>query len=204
MNLSLEKNAFRTLVIASTNKGKVQEFKRLLSNYPLEVIGQPGGLEVEETGKSFIDNARLKAIAAARYTGDIALADDSGLCVKALGGAPGVYSSRYANTDRERIARLLHELRNCSNRSAFFLAALCLASPSGKVLLEVEGRCDGFIASEPRGNDGFGYDPIFKAKATGLTFSEMGFDQKQKISHRALAFQALIPGLKTILNCELE
>ena len=204
MNLSLEKNAFRTLVIASTNKGKVQEFKRLLSNYPLEVIAQPGGLEVEETGKSFIDNARLKAIAAARYTGDIALADDSGLCVKALGGAPGVYSSRYANTDRERIARLLNELRNCSNRSAFFLAALCLASPSGKVLLEVEGRCDGFIASEPRGNDGFGYDPIFKAKATGLTFSEMGFDQKQKISHRALAFQALIPGLKTILNCELE
>ena len=90
MNLSLEKNAFRTLVIASTNKGKVQEFKRLLSNYPLEVIAQPGGLEVEETGKSFIDNARLKAIAAARYTGDIALADDSGLCVKALGGAPGV------------------------------------------------------------------------------------------------------------------
>ena len=71
-------------------------------------------------------------------------------------------------------------------------------------MLEVEGRCDGFIASEPIGNDGFGYDPIFKAKATGLTFSEMGFDQKQKISHRALAFQALIPGLKTILNCELE
>ena len=104
MNLSLKKNSFRTLVIASTNKGKVQEFKRLLSNYPLEVIGQPGGLEVEENGKSFIDNARLKAIAAARYTGDIALADDSGLCVKALGGAPGVYSSRYANTDLERIA----------------------------------------------------------------------------------------------------
>ncbi len=200
MNLSLKKNAFRTLVIASTNKGKVQEFKRLLSNYPLEVIGQPGELEVEETGKNFRDNARLKAITAARYTGNIALADDSGLCVNALGGAPGVYSSRYANTDRERISRLLHELRNYSNRSAFFLAALCIASPSGKVLLEVEGRCDGFIASEPRGNNGFGYDPIFNAKATGLTFSEMGFDQKQKISHRAIAFQSLIRGLKTILN----
>ncbi len=204
MNVSLKKNAFRTLVIASTNKGKVQEFKRLLSNYPLEVIGQPGGLEVEETGKSFLANARLKAIAAASHTGDIALADDSGLCVQALGGAPGVYSSRYANTDRERVTRLLNELRNYSNRSAFFLAALCVASPSGKVLLEVEGRCDGFIAHEPRGNNGFGYDPIFKAKATGLTFSEMGFDQKQKISHRALAFKSLIPGLKTILNCELE
>ena len=87
MNLSLQKNSFHTLVIASTNEGKVQEFKRLLSNYPLLVIAQPAGLEVEETGKSFIDNARLKAIAAARYTGDIALADDSGLCVQALGGA---------------------------------------------------------------------------------------------------------------------
>ena len=204
MNLTREKSAFRTLVIASTNEGKVQEFKRLLSGYPLAVIAQPSGLEVEETGNSFIDNARLKAIAAARYTGEMTLADDSGLCVEALSGAPGVHSSRYANTDRERISRLLNELRNFSNRSAFFVAALCVASPSGKVLLEVEGRCDGFIASEPRGHDGFGYDPIFLAKATGLTFSEMGFHQKQKISHRAVAFQALIPGLKTILNCELE
>ncbi len=200
MNLSLKKNSFRTLVIASTNEGKVQEFKKLLSSYPLLVIGQPDTLEVEETGKRFIDNARLKAIAAARHTGEIALADDSGLCVEALGGAPGVYSSRYANTDRERISRLLNQLKNFSNRSAFFLAALCVASPNGKVLLEVEGRCDGVIANEERGNDGFGYDPIFEAKDTGLTFSEMGFNQKQKISHRALAFQALMPGLKKIFN----
>ena len=201
MNLSLKKNSFRTLVIASTNEGKVQEFKKLLSSYSLLVIAQPNTLEVEETGKRFIDNARLKAIAAARHTGEIALADDSGLCVEALGGAPGVYSSRYANTDRERISRLLNQLKNVSNRSAFFSAALCVASPNGKILLEVEGRCDGVIANEERGTDGFGYDPIFEVKDTGLTFSEMGFNQKQKISHRALAFQALIPGLKKIFNC---
>ena len=201
MNLSLKKNSFQTLVIASTNEGKIQEFKRLLSSYPLLVIAQPGGLEVEETGNSFVENARLKAIAAARHTGEIALADDSGLCVEALGGAPGVYSSRYANTDRERISRLLNQLKNFSNRSAFFSAALCVASPNGKILLEVEGRCDGVIANEERGTDGFGYDPIFEVKDTGLTFSEMGFNQKQKISHRALAFQALIPGLKNIFNC---
>ncbi len=201
MKLNLEKPAFRTLVIASSNEGKVQEFKKLLSSYPLLVVGQPEGLEVEEIGKRFIDNARLKAIAAARLTGEIALADDSGLCVEALGGAPGVHSARYANTDRERISRLLNQMKDFSNRSAFFLAALCVVSPNGKVLLEVEGRCDGFITIQPRGNGGFGYDPIFKAKATGLTFSEMGFNQKQKISHRALAFQALIPGLKKIFNC---
>ncbi len=201
MNLNIERSAFRTLVIGSSNKGKVNEFKTLLSNYPLLICAQPDGLDVEETGKDFIENARLKAIAAARYTGEIALADDSGLCVQALGGAPGVYSSRYASTDRERIARLLRELKNFSNRSAFFLAALCVSSPNGEVLLEVEGRCDGFIASEPKGNGGFGYDPIFKDKATGLTFSEMGINQKQKISHRALAFKALEPGLKKILNC---
>ncbi len=201
MNLNIERSAFRTLVIGSSNKGKVDEFKTLLSNYPLLICAQPDGLDVEETGKDFIENARLKAIAAARYTGEIALADDSGLCVQALGGAPGVHSSRYASTDRERIARLLRELKNFSNRSAFFLAALCVSSPNGEVLLEVEGRCDGFIASEPKGNGGFGYDPIFKDKATGLTFSEMGIYQKQKISHRALAFKALEPGLKKILNC---
>ena len=201
MNLNIERSAFRTLVIGSSNKGKVDEFKTLLSNYPLLICAQPDGLEVEETGKDFIENARLKAIAAARYTGEIALADDSGLCVQALGGAPGVHSSRYASTDRERIARLLRELKNFSNRSAFFLAALCVSSPNGEVLLEVEGRCDGFIASEPKGNGGFGYDPIFKDKASGLTFSEMGINQKQKISHRALAFKALEPGLKKILNC---
>ena len=204
MNLNIERSTFRTLVIGSSNKGKVDEFKTLLSNYSLIICAQPDGLEVEETGKDFVENARLKAIAAARYTGEIALADDSGLCVQALGGAPGVHSSRYASTDQERIARLLRELKTFSNRSAFFSSALCVSSPNGEVLLEVEGRCDGFIASEPKGNGGFGYDPIFKHKATGLTFSEMGFHEKQKISHRALAFQALIPGLKTILNCELE
>ncbi len=196
MNLHLESNALPTLVIASSNQGKVDEFKRLLSNYPALVIGQPVGIEVEETGKRFIDNARLKAIAVAEHTGEMTLADDSGLCVEALGGAPGVHSSRYANSDRERVSRLLNELEIFSNRSAFFLAALCLAAPNGKVLLEVEGRCDGFITIEPRGNDGFGYDPIFMPKATGMTFAEMGFDEKQRISHRAIAFRKLIPGLK--------
>ncbi len=200
MNLSLDKGSSQRLVIASTNQGKVKEFQRLFSKYPLFIIAQPEGLQVEETGQSFLDNARLKAVAAARFTGERALADDSGLCVKALGGAPGVRSSRYANTDQERISRLLKELKNFSNRSAFFLAALCLASPDGEVLLEVEGRCDGLIAMEPRGDEGFGYDPIFEAQATGLTFSEMQFFEKQKISHRAIAFQKLKPGFEKIFN----
>ena len=164
-----------TLVIASGNAGKVREFGQLLEDLGLDTQPQPEGIEVEETGDTFAANARLKAEAVAQATGQWALADDSGLSVDALGGAPGVHSARYAATDAARIERLLQELdaagaHDPSSRSARFTAALALADPSGQVVLEVEGHCPGQILTESRGDGGFGYDPIFYVPEAQLTF----------------------------------
>ena len=126
----------RTLVIASGNPGKVREFEGLLSGLPLQVTAQPEGLEIEETGCTFTANARIKAITVAAETGEWALADDSGLSVDALDGAPGVHSARYASSDPERIARLLQALQSEGNRSARFCAALCVAAVRFLVLSE--------------------------------------------------------------------
>jgi XTP/dITP diphosphohydrolase len=190
------------LVIASGNAGKVREFAHLLAALPLEIRPQPEGLEVEETGSTFAENARLKATAVALATGCWALADDSGLAVDALGGAPGVHSARYAATDPERIARLLRELAadRGPQRSARFTAALAVADPSGAIVLEVEGHCPGMILEAPRGEGGFGYDPVFLVPEAGLTFAEMDKATKGRIGHRGRAFALLEPGLKELLG----
>ena len=189
----------KTLVIASGNAGKIREFEGLLKALPVNVRPQPEGLEVEETGTTFAANARLKAIAVARATGEWALADDSGLSVDALDGAPGVHSARFASTDPERIARLLTALNGSSQRKAHFCAALCIAAPDGRVLLEVEGRCQGQITRRPRGDQGFGYDPIFEVDGTDLTFAEMPLAEKKQHGHRGRAFAALEPQLHELL-----
>lgn len=189
----------KTLVIASGNAGKIREFEGLLKALPVNVRPQPEGLEVEETGTTFAANARLKAIAVARATGEWALADDSGLSVDALDGAPGVHSARYAPTDPERIARLLTALNGSSQRKAHFCAALCIAAPDGRVLLEVEGRCQGQITRTARGEQGFGYDPIFEVDGTELTFAEMPLAEKKQHGHRGRAFAALEPQLRELL-----
>ena len=190
----------RTLVIASGNAGKIREFAGLLEHLPLTVQPQPEGMEVEETGLTFAENARIKARAVAAATGHWALADDSGLSVEALDGAPGVYSARYAESDPARIARLLQELGTTDNRSAYFSAALCIAAPDGSVLVEVEGRCDGLITTAPRGAEGFGYDPIFEVLGTGQTFAEMNRESKKSHGHRGRAFTLLEPKLRQLLS----
>ena len=189
----------RTLVIASGNAGKIREFAGLLEHLPLTVNPQPEGMEVEETGLTFAENARIKARAVAAATGHWALADDSGLSVDALDGAPGVFSARYAESDPARIARLLQELGDTDNRSAYFSAALCIAAPDGSVLVEVEGRCDGVITTTPRGAEGFGYDPIFEVLGTGQTFAEMDRERKKSHGHRGRAFTLLEPQLHQLL-----
>ncbi len=176
------------LVIASNNSGKVLEFRKYLAEFPVQILLQEAGLEIEETGKSFAENSRIKSLAVSKLTNCLTLADDSGLCVSALGGAPGVLSARYAPTDFERIRRLLTEMKDSKDRSAFFSAALCLSSPEG-VLIEVEGRCNGAITNSPRGQGGFGYDPVFEVEGTGLTFAEMTIETKRKYGHRGKAFQ---------------
>jgi XTP/dITP diphosphohydrolase len=190
----------RVLVIASGNQGKIREFQGLLSGLPLLVESQPDGLEVEETGTTFAANARIKALAVAKATGHWALADDSGLSVTALNGAPGVHSARYAPTDPERIQKLLAALLNCPQRGAYFSAALCVAAPDGQVLLEVEGRCEGQITKVPRGDQGFGYDPIFEVNNTGRTFAEMALSEKKSHGHRGQAFALLEPLLKRLIS----
>jgi XTP/dITP diphosphohydrolase len=194
------------LVIASSNAGKVREFRQLLAPLNLAIEAQPEGLDVEETGVTFAENARLKASAVAQATGEWALADDSGLSVDGLGGAPGVHSARYADSDSARIARLLRELALAEtstghpNRQAHFAAALALADPSGRIQLEVEGRCQGVILEAPRGAGGFGYDPVFLVPDVGLTFAEMDGPLKGQIGHRGRAFAQLAPALVQLLG----
>ena len=191
------------LVIASGNAGKVREFGHLLAELELQIRPQPEGLEVKETGDTFAENARLKASAVARASGCWALADDSGLSVSALGGAPGVHSARYAPSDPERIARLLRELDGAGDRSARFTAALALADPSGSIRLEVEGICPGEILEEQRGTGGFGYDPVFFVPEAGLTYAEMDKALKGRIGHRGQAFALLAPQLRELLGAGL-
>jgi XTP/dITP diphosphohydrolase len=194
-----------TLVIASGNAGKVREFGALLADLGLHTQPQPEGLEVDEAGSTFAENARIKAEAVARATGCWALADDSGLSVDALGGAPGVHSARYADSDSARIERLLRELLEAganepASRSAHFTASLALANPKGEIVLEVEGICQGQILKSPRGEGGFGYDPVFFVPEAGLTFAEMPHSQKAALGHRGQAFAALKPKLQTVLS----
>ena len=186
------------LVIASGNNGKIGELKQLLDDFPIDLLTQPVGFEIEETGSTFMENARIKAIAVSQATGNLSLADDSGLSVEALGGAPGIYSSRYASSDKQRIEKVLAELKPFSNRKAKFECALCIASGE-KVLIEVSGFCEGLITFFPKGQNGFGYDPIFEVSGLGETYAEMDHEKKKHIGHRGNAFKLLIPELKKLL-----
>ena len=197
-----------TLVIASGNQGKIVEFTRLLAGLAFQIEPMPTGLEIEETGLTFTENARLKATSVARATGQWALADDSGLSVNALGGAPGVHSARYAASDGERISRLLKELALANNaaeqkglvadRSAHFSAALAVANPQGDIKLEVLGECHGLILEKPVGEGGFGYDPIFYVPEVGMSFAQMDPATKARLGHRGRAVDGLINGLRKI------
>lgn len=186
------------LVVATSNPGKLREMQAYLADLGWELTLKPEELEVEETGDTFAANACLKASEVAKSTGNWAIADDSGLQIDALGGAPGVYSARYGKTDSERIARVLRELGEEKNRQAQFVCAVAIASPDGANALQSEGVCRGEILSSPRGNGGFGYDPIFYVPEKQLTFAEMTPDLKRSISHRGKAIEALLRQLKKV------
>lgn len=189
------------LVVATGNPGKLTEMQEYLTGLPWELELKPAEIDVDETGTTFIANARLKASEVAKATGKWAIADDSGLAVDALGGAPGIYSARYGKTDKDRIDRLLKELSDLSdidNRQAMFICALAIANPDGKIVLETEGRRHGEILKSPRGNNGFGYDPIFYVPSQQQTFAEMSSETKGKSSHRAVAFEQIMPELKQL------
>lgn len=182
------------LVIASGNLHKVAEMGAMLEGLHLDVRAQPEGLEIDETGATYAENARLKAETVARLTGHWALADDSGLEVDGLSGAPGLYSARYASSDPERLERLLRELGDTPYRSASFNSAMALADPSGTTKLEAEGVCRGEILMAPRG-EGAGYDPLFWVREAGMTYAQMSSHQKERLGSRGKAARALAPDL---------
>lgn len=183
------------LVIATHNPGKLREFAELLA--PLQVAAVAAGTlglpEPEETAPDFAGNARIKALAAATASGLPALADDSGFCVAALGGAPGVFSARWAGPGKDfgaAMARVHREMAQATDRRAWFVAALCLAWPDGRTATFI-GRVDGTTVWPPRGERGFGYDPMFLPHGAVRTFGEMPAEEKHLTSHRARAFAQL-------------
>ena len=205
---------FNILVLATRNKGKLREFQELLKDFPVEVksLADFGPIpEVVEDGETFDDNAYKKAYFTAKVLGLPAIADDSGLAVEALEGAPGVYSARYAGekaTDAENSAKLLKNMEGITNRKAAFHCVISIAVPSGPALT-YEGTCEGELLAVPRGEDGFGYDPIFFYPELGKSFAELTMEEKNRVSHRGRAmaevageFEQVLKWLKQRLNEE--
>ncbi len=186
-------SSIKTIVVATKNAGKAREIADLLSDMPYEVVSLADYADVpdvEESGSTFIENAILKATAYADFTGELTLADDSGLEVDALDGAPGVFSSRFAPTDCERNAKLLDLMRDVPDgkRTARFRCAIAIAEPfSDGNVKTCEGKIEGIIAREPKGTNGFGYDPVFFVPTLGKHMAELTASEKNAISHRGKA-----------------
>ena len=188
----------KELVIATRNQGKLREFRELLRPLKNEILSLADlrvDTECEESGNTFAENARLKAIGYSRIIRFPVLADDSGLEVEALGGRPGIFSARYGGpgaSDEDRVRKLLKELESSAGeRNARFVCSLALAQ-GGTLLLESEGECRGTIAKEPRGTNGFGYDPIFLFPKLGRTYAELKQKEKNVHSHRSRAVASLL------------
>ena len=192
-------------VLATHNPGKLREMGENLKDFGIEVVSPRDlGLtvDVEETGTTFAENAMLKAKAICKAAGLPAIADDSGLCVDALGGAPGVYSARYGGEgldDKGRYMLLLSSLRGAPTRAAHFACAVACAFPNGDTLT-AEGRCDGSIAYAPLGEGGFGYDPVFLLPGTGKTFGQLTQEEKSAVSHRGRALKDFAGKLEAYLK----
>lgn len=197
------------IALATQNKGKVKEITEIFSQYNVEIYVPQGLTDIlgPETGSTFNENAEQKALSVARATGDHAIADDSGLEVEALGGRPGVKSARYAGedaTDRDNLEKLLVEMQGVGPeaRGARFVCAATLASPERTVKTEL-GYINGTIAIEPSGNEGFGYDPVFIPDNYSVTMAQISQKEKNKISHRGMAFRKLAASLNSLLNIKI-
>jgi XTP/dITP diphosphohydrolase len=191
------------LIVATSNPGKLREMQAYLSGSAWELSLKPAELDVDETGATFAANACLKASEVAIAMNAWTIADDSGLQVDALNGAPGIYSARYADGDKERIDRILRELSDFpepSQRQAQFVCAVAVARPDGTIAAQAEGICRGEILTSARGVDGFGYDPIFYVPTQKLAFAEMSVEQKRSVSHRGKAFVLIKQQLTDLAN----
>ncbi len=190
------------LLVATGNKGKLREIREILAGVEVLGLADVGiDVDVEETGSTFAENAFIKAYAISKMTDMAVLADDSGLEVEPLGGRPGVHSARYAGentTDEKNVEKLLSELAHLpeEKRTARFACAMCLIFPDGRKIETFGVSCPGYIINESRGENGFGYDPVFYAPEYKKTFSEMTMEEKNKVSHRKAALYALSEKLK--------
>lgn len=193
------------LVLASKNKKKLVEMQDILSALGVEVVLEADvgvDVDVEETGTTFAENARLKAVAVMQASGLPAIADDSGLCVDALNGAPGVYSARYGGEELDDVGRyrlLLEVMRGQIDRRCGFVSAICCAFPDGSEIT-ADGECRGTLAFAPRGENGFGYDPIFFVPEKKKTFAELTAEEKNELSHRGKALRKFKEELENYLN----
>lgn len=203
------------IVLASSNPHKVKEINAIISSLPLlgervgvrgqnlknadiEFILPPEGFDPVEDGETFEENSLIKARAAWELGRTWTLADDSGLCIDALNGAPGIHSARYADTPQARIDRVLNEMQGVENRTARFKCCMTLLNPDGEVALSYIGVCEGSIIEGQRGVNGFGYDPIFLVDGTNRTMAELSEEEKNEISHRGRALKEVIKYLKSV------
>lgn len=200
------------IVFATGNPHKLQELREIAGSTDIEFVLPPDEFNPIENGSTFEENSLIKAREAARLSGEISLADDSGLCVEALSGAPGIHSARYDTTPQKRIDKLLNAIKNEQNRRAKFVCAMTLVNPKGEILFQTTGECKGEIAYSQKGINGFGYDPIFipdtalspvlrttspVERGKEITMAEMSEDEKNKISHRANALKKVLEYLSS-------
>lgn len=188
------------VVLATANPGKLKELRALATNESwLELEMAPDGFNPAETGKTFIENAKIKAAAAARLTGTMAVADDSGLIVEALNGRPGIHSARYCEgSDADRRNKLLQEMASIDDdrRQAAFMCAMAVADPDGSIAYTAIRYWEGTITREPKGSNGFGYDPIFRPNNKGITAAELDPSEKNRVSHRGKAWEQVVNFLR--------
>ena len=180
------------IVFATGNPHKLKEIQEIAGDTDIEFISPAEGFNPVENGKTFEENSYIKAKEAARVSKMMSLADDSGLCVEALNGAPGLYSARYADTPQARINKRLKELEPHKNRNAKFVCAMTLIDENGEIIFQTTGECQGKIAYKQAGTGGFGYDPVFLVENTPKTMAEMSEEEKNEISHRGRALRKVI------------
>ncbi len=186
------------IVLASSNKHKVQEINDIVKGSGIEFVLPPDTFDPEENGKTFEENSYIKAKAAWDLSKTWVLADDSGLCIDFLNGKPGIYSARYEKTPELRIKRVLSELGDEKNRHAHFSCSMTLLNPKGDIAFACEGVCEGVITYEPKGINGFGYDPIFLVKGLNKTMAELSEGEKNQISHRSVALRQVLNYLNSL------
>lgn len=184
------------IVLATGNPHKLQEINEITEGSGIEFVLPSGKFDPVENGKTFEENSVIKAKEASKISGQIALADDSGLCVEALNGEPGIHSARYDTTPQRRIDKLLKNLTDTANRKAKFVCVMTLTDKDGNILHQVKGECHGQIAKEQFGTNGFGYDPVFLVDGYDITMAQMSEELKNKISHRANALSKMIRFIK--------